>query len=131
MGRFITGQNTPTLTLKWKVANAQESIDCYVYRNNCFDSTDVNIIVSHAVGMNTSSVNKIKVYPNPVSDVLTFDIKNNLEHANISIYNTLGQMLQQSTLHNNELIVTGLPEGVYQFVLSKGTQHFRGTFIKE
>jgi hypothetical protein len=71
------------------------------------------------------------VYPNPVSNVLKFNLNTNLEHANISIYNTLGQLLQQSTLHNNELNVAALPDGVYQFVLSKGTQQFRGTFIKE
>ncbi len=130
-GSILSGANTNEILVKWNIDNNMEEIYCFVFNGSCFDSLISPIVVSHIVGLNTVAVNKITVYPNPVSDVLTFDIKNNLEHANISIYNTLGQMLQQSTLHNNELIVAGLPEGVYQFVLSKGTQQFRGTFIKE
>ncbi len=130
-GSIVSGANTNELVVKWNVHAAMQSITCFINRGNCFDSISSPIVVSHIVGVNNFDVNKINVYPNPVSNVLTFDIKNNLEHANISIYNTLGQLQQQSALHNNELNVAGLPEGVYQFVMSKGTQQFRGTFIKE
>lgn len=94
-------------------------------------SNDTSCIsISTAVGINTIEASLLQVYPNPVKDVLMFNLNANLENANIKIYNTLGQLMHETALNNNELSVATLPKGVYQFVID-GSQRFRGTFIKE
>ena len=36
------------------------------------------------------------LYPNPVSNVLTIELQNNLELQNVNFYNTLGQLVKTS-----------------------------------
>ncbi len=96
--------------------------------NHSNDTSCIN--VSTAVGINNVAFDYIEFYPNPVVDVMKFNSSIDFNNAHIKIYNTLGQLLQETVLNGNDLNVEQLPEGIYMFVLNNKVQQYRGTFIK-
>jgi len=50
-------------------------------------------------------------YPNPVSNVLTIELQNNLELQNVNFYNTLGQLVKTSKTRTTN--VSELTKGNY------------------
>lgn len=130
-GSIVSASNTNEVQVKWNIENSIEQLTCYLYRGTCFDSVNTPIVVSHIVGLNNFAINKINVYPNPVNDVMMFNTSDKLEGANIRIYNTLGQEVLKNKLTQNELEVTTLPQGIYNFNISIDGINYRGKFIKE
>jgi hypothetical protein len=130
-GTIISGANSNEIAVKWNTDTTMEAIYCFVNRGTCFDSLSSPIVVSHIVGFQKLKRTVVKVYPNPVRDILNFETDQNLENANIKIYNTLGQMVHDELLKGNEVDVLELLEGVYHFVLSKDDLQVRGTFVKQ
>jgi Secretion system C-terminal sorting domain len=130
-GSILSGANINEILVKWNVDNSMEEIYCFVFNGSCFDSLYSPIVVSHIVGINNFAVNKITVYPNPVSDVLKFNLSTKLENASINIYNTLGQLVLKDILTQNELNVSELPQGIYNFNIVKDGRNYRGKFVKQ
>lgn len=88
---------------------------------------------SSSVFFGSSNQNKpitIKVYPNPVSDVLMFNTEENFERALISIYNTVGQKISETVIINNNADVSNVVPGAYTFTLMLNGIIYRGKFVK-
>jgi len=51
------------------------------------------------------------IYPNPTSTILTIELKNGLVLEKVTIYNTIGQLVQ--TVHSNTINVSKLNTGMY------------------
>ncbi|REE05536.1 Ig-like domain-containing protein [Marinoscillum furvescens] len=67
--------------------------------------------------------NTVKIYPNPVVDVLYFDLPDNDEYK-MSVTGMDGRKLMEGTLCNNELDVSTLDTGMYLiYITSKHSNH--------
>ncbi len=75
--------------------------------------------------------NYFSIYPNPVKNLLNIKNKSNIEISSISIYNTLGQLIQVNTKPSQTIDVSELKSGNYlvKIVSDKGTSNTK--FIKE
>ncbi len=75
--------------------------------------------------------NYFNIYPNPVKNLLNINSKSNIEVSSISIYNTLGQLIQVNTKPSQTIDVSELKSGNYlvKIVSDKGTSNTK--FIKE
>ncbi|WP_313805561.1 M1 family aminopeptidase [Flavobacterium sp.] len=69
------------------------------------------------------------LYPNPANDKITIQLPNTMQLENVSIYNTLGQLVATNT--NTTLDVSSLSSGVHlvKIATSEGTIH--KNFIKK
>lgn len=128
-GSIVSGANTNTINVKWNVDTAMQQISCFINRGNCFDSVYSPIVISHLVGIQ-NEISTLQVYPNPVNDVLMFNTTDNLDRALISIYNSLGQKITETSIVNNYADVSNVTPGVYTFVLFQEGKLYRGKFIK-
>lgn len=61
-----------------------------------------------------ASLDKIKMYPNPASSKINFDLNNN-EELNVKIYNLLGKEVLNSLINqtNNSIPLLNLSKGIY------------------
>ena len=57
----------------------------------------------------------VKVYPNPVSDIL--QVKGLPQGTSYTIYNTLGQKVKQGKMNNDQIEVSELSKGIYYLKL--------------
>jgi hypothetical protein len=66
-----------------------------------------------ALGVNDFEISKIKMYPNPVTNVLTIDSASSID--SVSIYNLVGQEVISQTVNSKSmgLDVSNLEKGVY------------------
>ncbi|WP_010522240.1 DUF4832 domain-containing protein [Aquimarina agarivorans] len=71
-------------------------------------------ISSVTLGLEDYSINKkILIHPNPTSDFITIELKNNNEEK-IKIYNIYGQLIRVTSISNNQkLDISELPNGTY------------------
>ncbi|MNL33733.1 hypothetical protein D3C87_1556610 [compost metagenome] len=51
----------------------------------------ISLLVSPALGIEDPVLNKVKIYPNPVKDILNIDGENEIQR--LEIYNLLGQLV--------------------------------------
>jgi hypothetical protein len=72
-----------------------------------------------------------KMYPNPSNGIL--NIASEVSIDNITIYNTLGQLVVKQTISSNQesINVSALPNGVYILSAQIGNEVVRKQFIKE
>jgi len=82
--------------------------------NQIFENINFNISVStHATSINDYANDTLNIYPNPTSDKLTIDIKNEL-YNNIQILSITGKILLEQTIQNtNTISVSELKQGIY------------------
>lgn len=69
--------------------------------------------------------------PVPTKDVLTITAKENVVMTSISIYNTLGQLVQVHTSPNESIDISGLSSGNYLIKIISDRGSSTGKFIKE
>jgi len=81
--------------------------------------------------LNTSDFNTIKlqVYPNPVKNQFTIQLKNNNQLEKINIYNNLGQLIKQSKVLTTD--VKGLNSGLYFLEVETNQGKLYQKIIKE
>ena len=92
-----------------------ENGDYYVIStiNGC-SSDPSNIISFVFTGIESTSSNNIKVYPNPVSDELVIENESNSENVYFEIYNSIGEKIFSGSFIRSIIIPTsGLSKGVY------------------
>jgi hypothetical protein len=124
-----------TLNVFWLIEYRLEIIKM----ESCYSGSDTSNAVrifatsanAHFGAVSTHSFQKINVYPNPVKKLLTFNSSIALENANINIYNTMGQLVLKDKLTQNELNVSVLPQGIYNFSIERNGMNYRGKFIKQ
>lgn len=71
--------------------------------------------------------NELIIYPNPVSDLLSFNIYSNEKYFNISIYNSQCRLIRNQFSSKMEIDVSDLSPGLY---LLRINENFTKTFIK-
>ncbi len=104
----------------------------------CFLSSDslnklrvfANATTAHFAAISNKHIQELQVFPNPVSNVLKFNFINSLFPAKLKIYNSQGQLQQQSIIYNNELDVKNLLDGFYYFILETNEMYYKGSFVK-
>ena len=71
------------------------------------------------------------MYPNPANDIVNLSSDNTI--ANITIYNSLGQIVSKQASSSSEASVniSGLSKGVYILTAQVGNELVRKQFIKE
>jgi len=85
-------------------------------------------------GIETVTIDKMKdkvckVYPNPVSNILTF--KNIKPNSTLSIFDIAGNLVYQQQLLTNSMSVDKFRDGLYFFQLKHSTEVKTGKFIKQ
>lgn len=98
----------------------------------------VRVITGMAFGIKTyeSPQGSFSIYPNPSTDVISLRLLNdeqNLQNAELTIYNALGQVVAEQLYDaiENKLSIAGLPSGIYSIQLKNGNQYAIQKFIKE
>ena len=74
-----------------------------------------------------------RVYPNPATDNLTLSLPSVTLKTEITIYNTLGEKMVESTtsIEKTELDISKLVSGVYMLEAKQGNKIIRQKFIKQ
>jgi photosystem II stability/assembly factor-like uncharacterized protein len=74
----------------------------------------------------------LNVYPNPVNQVITIEVNENILGQNISVKNTVGIKMLEFTTHEfiNQIDVSNLPSGVYFIGLTNPSAYKQYCFIK-
>jgi hypothetical protein len=72
----------------------------------------------------------VNIYPNPVSNLLSFKIENvNSIESTYQIYNSVGQLIQSGITNANQIDISKLPNGHYMLSGYKGIKFFKSPFI--
>ncbi len=102
---------------------------------------DVEILQSYAISGNQTEItefsdfnkNNITIYPNPVSDYLNINFKEEAENVNISIVNVAGQIIYTNDYTNQKLTkidLQNLQKGMYIIKINADGQETNMKFIK-
>lgn len=80
------------------------------------------------VGINENSdENSAKVYPNPASNRIHFELTN-FSASSLIVYDASGKHVLQQELSNPEFEVSNLEQGLYFYSLQMGDKQYRGKF---
>lgn len=85
--------------------------------------------IAEANGLN---INNIKCYPNPVKDLLFFDLPLQ-EGFTIEVQDVFGKtlLIENNYIHHSGLIISSLSSGTYFYKIKSNKNNFTGKFIKE
>ncbi len=78
--------------------------------------------------VNNTNFSKIEVYPNPSDQKIILKTKVDLSMYKMQVYNSLGQLMIETYIRNNEVDVQELPVGIYRFIINNNNQQYIGTF---
>ncbi|KPH12237.1 fibronectin type III domain-containing protein [Chryseobacterium sp. ERMR1:04] len=87
-----------------------------------------NSVTSNVQNAVASSTEAIKLYPNPVVDVL--NVSNISGNATYKIYNASGTLLSSGNINDKKINVSQLAQGNYIIMIEQGKDIFRSQFIK-
>ena len=83
-------------------------------------------------GINEIAENNFSVYPNPVSSTLTLLSNFDLQNAEVTVFNLLGEtVLTQNQISNATLNVVSLTNGIYFLQVRANNKFFTQKFIKQ
>jgi len=74
--------------------------------------------------------NQLTVYPNPVTDILYFDLEENASPITIELFNVRGQLVLSKQLVNHTLDFSDLSAGYYSYKLLQKGKAYSGKVIK-
>lgn len=78
---------------------------------------------------NEFQIDKLKIYPNPVKDILNVANTNNF--SNYEIFNLLGSKIISGTITNGQIMVSDLTNGIYIIKIKDGNKIVTNKFIKK
>jgi hypothetical protein len=131
------------------------SIDMYQISENPADSFNVIIMSSPSAALHVGSMlqvddlaietvtgiinftkqtTEVKVYPNPVSDFVKFEVENAEKNLEVSIFDNNGRCVEKLTFSGNstEVNLSSYPAGMYTYQLTGENNLFgSGSFIKK
>lgn len=125
---YYGGMGMPTII----VAGRSSHVVCFnKFGFGPLDTANLANAFDYALGLTETLAienpeKSIHVYPNPVHDVLHFDIA---EPAEINIINLAGVSIMQQT-YTNQIDVNSLPAGLYCYELKAATFTASGNFCK-
>lgn len=74
----------------------------------------------------------IKIFPNPTSDYVKFDLKDYQQTFEVTFYSAEGKLLlSQKTTHNQSVSVKQLSPGMYYYIIKGDGVGASGRFVKE
>lgn len=122
---IISFANCPNLSLICQdqpyLQGVQSLVDYYGY-TNCSVNSSCLLNIS-----NFENEKKIIIFPNPVDDIL-FINTNNDNLQNVSVYNSLGQLILEN--QRTSIDVSNLQNGIYFVKVSYFEKEYSHTFIK-
>lgn len=138
---FKDNQYIPGATsLNYTIDNAQES-DAGVYVAQIYNAAvpdfvlqRLEITLSKSLSIDDNILEKMKIYPNPVSSTLIFNIKENGKSYKVSIYDISGKLVKTeklSALRNPNIDVSNLESGVYMIKVISENFTISRKIIKE
>jgi hypothetical protein len=121
--RFMNHMMTEVVGYLWnKSSNTWKKYD---KASNVFSERNINSI---------ENIQKLELrtFPNPVKDVLYFDINDNLRSALVNIYDVQGSLVKSEWLSNSRVLnLNGFTSGVYFYSVAVGGEFYNGKLIKE
>jgi hypothetical protein len=116
------------------VASYTGVLNILIDEYNCIDGTScMNLDVTWQAPLSAESfeAQKIVFYPNPVKDIITFDILMEENHE-VLIYDINGRLLLSKEIsdNNNTVNVGHLISGIYQMEIKSDTKTFTKKIIK-
>lgn len=82
-----------------------------------------------AVSEVNNDVKSVKIYPNPVEDVL--NILNVSSGATYEIFNAPGQLISKGTIGDGKINVSALVKGIYFITINNKDKHNKTKFVKK
>lgn len=84
-------------------------------------------------GINSIDVAIGNVYPNPFTNIVTFQLPNNVNNSLLNIYNINGEKVFGTIVENNlqTFDLSDLKSGFYYFKINSGNELFQGKLIKQ
>lgn len=76
----------------------------------------IDLIIDNQTNINSVTNSIFKVYPNPVTDIIYFEI-DDIENTTVMIIDNLGRSIISKKLTNNNLNISNLQSGVYTILL--------------
>jgi Ricin-type beta-trefoil lectin domain-like/Secretion system C-terminal sorting domain len=76
-----------------------------------------------------ADANQVKLFPNPTSGNVSVET-DDFEPIKYTVFNSLGQMVQEAVLNGKAFQLSDLPNGNYQVVLSDGTKQVQKRIVK-
>ena len=125
---FVKGYGNSTSENHYALTDAFPLAGTSYYRLKQVD-LDGTYMYSTIRTVKNGELTPVLVYPNPVKDMLTIDLKGNKVGGKLVIVNLLGQEVHQSDLtksEQTEIDVSTLTPGMYFYRL----ENFKGSFIK-
>lgn len=93
---------------------------------------DIHLLVNTTAINSNELINKIKLYPNPVSDMLNIELSNDINTCIIEIINIHGKLLKKvkTVGHNIQVDISELTEGFYFIHIFSNNKKYTASFIK-
>lgn len=106
---YINDSQVDSLTIKFTFIS--DSIDTQ-HDGLMFDNFAFCIAVNT---QNLYQLNNLKIFPNPTSDLLNFQLEEPIDNAEIRIYSTIGQLMQNQNIINTDVQfdVSNWNNGIY------------------
>ncbi|MEO8147069.1 MAG: T9SS type A sorting domain-containing protein [Bacteroidia bacterium] len=99
------------------------------------DNADVYLVKTDNEGNVASGVIEVPapisgfvIYPNPVLNTINLSYNNSMSNPSIKIHNSLGKLIYEGENLKN-IVITGLPSGIYYLTLMDGTNSYSQKFI--
>nr|WP_321406547.1 T9SS type A sorting domain-containing protein [uncultured Carboxylicivirga sp.] len=87
-----------------------------------------NKISTHNSSKKESS---LKLYPNPVDDVMIIDGVDINEIKSVKMYDLTGKQVKSLKLRTNQIEVKNIPQGAYILIIQTGNLTYQEKFIKK
>lgn len=124
----------PTLTNQEVINYVKQSADRFANPNNQYGYgiPDFSAALNSALAVSEVTKDLFTVYPNPASTQISVQLPNSVQEASISIYTSVGQLLQQATVNaaSSSVSIAQLPAGIYFYQIRSGAQLQAGKLIK-
>ena len=125
----------PNLTNQQVVDFVKQSADRFTTPNAQFGYgiPDFQLALNAVLSVNTNEVSVFLLFPNPVKNTVSFEFPIGFKNANLTIYNTLGQKIKESTISvtTPTISLDELNSGVYVYKIENASFSQSGKIIKK
>ena len=116
------------------------------YRNSpdwdiYFNKTDISSLITAVNNSSPNNQSTIELFPNPADNSIwvSFGLPSNVSHAEIIIFNSLGQAMKKSNIsitqsekYTQQIDISDLSAGIYYLFIKSNNSYYRNiTFIKK
>ena len=103
-------------TNKFIIASQPGDYAVIVKRGVCIDTSDCINISFTSISEMSKPI--LSIYPNPANEILFIKTNSNIESCIFEIYSISGVLVNQYTLYNSSIDISGLASGVYYLKIS-------------